>query len=205
MHYMNRPNKKVSGSNKVFVRALTFMELIVVMAIVSLIWMSIYVHMENGLKIWRKASSKSPRQELDMFLEKFTSDLRSTFKFNGIGFKGKNDRLEFPALLYSQKLRNRSVGEISYVYESGNKYLYRKKRDYSNIFDKENGLNANILRNVLSMKLLYYYYDKENKEFIWRDSSLEEVIPLAVRLELEVGDEKRQDKVTRTVLIPVGG
>lgn len=180
----------------------TLVELLIVTAVLSVILLAICAHMESGLKLWRRANQKDARQDTVVFLERFTGDLRNSFKFKGIDFNGEIKKVGLPAILYSPRLKSKCVGEISYVYEKDKEYLYRLKKDYSDICNDGDGAVSGGLKNVASAAFFYYYYDKENKEFIWKDASLKESMPLAVRLEFKIKYDDQTETITRTVSIP---
>jgi len=68
-----------------------------------------------------------------------------------------------------------------------------------------------IVNNVESLSFQYYYYDPEGEVYIWKDiwqeeeEEEEEKIPLAVRIEMEFGEDAERERVTRTITIPAGG
>ena len=54
-------------------------------------------------------------------------------------------------------------------------------------------------------KLAYYTLKAESGEYVWLDEWTEAGLPLAVRVELEAGDDDNINKFARTVSIPAGG
>jgi len=182
----------------------TLVELLIVMVILSVILLSVCAHMESGLKLWRRANQKDARRDTAVFLEKFTADVRSSFRFKGLEFNGEADRVDLSSILYSPRLKNETVGQISYVYEKEKENLYRQKKDYSDIWNKESGLHSGVLQHVESAVFYYYYFDKEKKEFVWGDV-FKGSLPLAVRLEFKIKYEDQTEKITWTVSIPAAG
>ena len=183
----------------------SFIELIIVVSILSVVSLAIYATFNNGMKIWQRVNRQLPEEELDIFFEEFTRDLRNCLKFAVIGFLGREDRLEFATLTGSAGLKGRTVGQVSYLYEPAREMLIRRQRDYSQVYSDAEGKAEDGVRNIKSVRFKYYFYSKEKNEYYWQEESLTGAIPLAVRIELELEDEKQLSKFARTVTIPIGG
>jgi prepilin-type N-terminal cleavage/methylation domain-containing protein len=192
----NRPVPSLAG--------FTLIEMLLVIAVVSVISLAIYATLNNGLKLWQKANRQLPEEDLNIFLDKFTVDLRNSFKFTGIDFSGAPFRMEFPTLVSSQALRSRSVGRVGYGYEPGSGVLIRAQQDFSQAYTAESR-PLPVLSNIKSLKFQYYVYDKEKKEYLWLEEWAKEGLPAAVRIELEMGYDSQDNKFIKTVSIPCSG
>lgn len=195
MRYTKRKNKN----------GFTLIELLIVTALLAVISLAIYATFNSGVKIWQRVNKQIPEEDLDIFLEKFTLDLRNSFKFNGFNFLGEEKRFEFPTLVNSPWMNKKTVGKVSYLYDSESSIIKRNLLDFSQIYNGEEGTTQELLKNVKSLKFRYYLYDKEKKEYLWQDEWLKEDLPLAVRIELEFGNGTEIRKFTKTVNIPVSG
>ncbi len=183
--------------------AFTLVELLIVTAMLSIISLAIYSTFNNGIKIWQRINRSLPEEGLGIFLDKFSLDLKNTYKFTGLEFSGDRNRLEFMTLVNSPGLQKRTVGQVIYSYDSQNKILNREQRDYSQIYNDREGLANKVLTDIKSLKFRYYFYDGQRKKYLWLDEWSQETLPLAVRIEFEVGKEIGTNKVTKTVSIPV--
>lgn len=193
MPYMSKENK----------RGFTFVELVIVTAIISVISLAIYTTFNNGVKIWQRMNAEILEQDLGIFFEKFSSDLRNSFEFAGLSFSGKEDNIEFPTLVDSLVLGNDSLGQVIYSYDYAGGVVRRRERDFSQIYNNEKGTITEPLKNVKSLEFKYYRYDQEEKEYIWEDEWPRETVPLAVRIRLELNEGVQDVKFTKTVFIPV--
>jgi hypothetical protein len=173
--------------------------------IISVVALAVYATLNNGLKIWQRINQVLPEEDLDIFFDRFALDLRNTFKFTGIAFLGKEDRLQFATLVNSPRLQATTVGELIYSYDDEAKALNREQRDFSQIYTENNGVIQQLISNIKSFKFLYYVYDVGKKEYLWQEESSKEDLPLAVRMELELLHGNKTKKITRTVGIPVSG
>ena len=182
----------------------TLVELFLVSVILSIISLAIYSTLNNGIKIWQKINIETPGEGLNIFLERFCSDLRNSFNFSNIDLLGQEDMLEFPTLVNSPRLNKRTVGQVVYSYNSMSGTLNREQRDFSQIYREETGRVVQLLKNIKSLKFRYYFYDTEMKEYFWLDEWQKENLPLAVRVQLELNDTGTI-RFTKTVSIPAGG
>ena len=183
----------------------TFIELILVTAILAVVSLAIYTTFNNGIKIWQRINKQLPEEDVDIFFDKFARDLRNTSKFRGINFIGKEDRIEFASLINSRQLKKRTVGQVIYFYDTSVGILKREQRDFSQVFTGQEGLVTWALINFKSLKLQYYVYDREKKEYLWQEECLTGTMPLAVRIDLELKDGTQIHKFTKTVSIPISG
>lgn len=185
----------------------TLIEMLIVTAIISVVALAIYATLNNGIKIWQKVNRQLPEEDLNIFFDKFSLDLRNSFKFSGINFSGTIDKLEFSTLVNSMRLQKRTVGKLIYAYEPQNQILNRYQVDFAGVYSGEsNASPQQSLRNVRTLKFQYYLYDEQNKVYLWQDEyGHKEGLPLAVKVELEFDDGKEIKKFTRTISIPTTG
>ena len=187
-------------------RGFTLIEMLIVTAILSVVALAIYATLNNGIKIWQKVNRQLTEEDLNIFFDKFTLDLRNTFKFTGINFSGTIDKLEFPTLVNSLRLQKRTVGRLIYAYEPETRILNRDQADFAGVYSGESNAIQQSLRNVRALKFQYYLYDEQEKEYLWQDEyGHKEGLPLAVRVELEFDDGAEIKKFTKTVGIPTSG
>jgi hypothetical protein len=102
-------------------------------------------------------------------------------------------------------MKKRTVGKVIYSYDTMSRTVSKEERDYSDIYRKSEGVIAQKLTGVRSLKISYYYYNEELKDYIWVEEwTGEKGIPLSVRMVLEFEKEDDVDTYTRTVDIPAG-
>lgn len=184
---------------------MTLVELLITMTILSVISLAIYASLNSGLKIWKRINQQMAHEDLDIFFDRFGHDLRNCARFTGLTFTGTQERVEFPTILPSPRLGGDVIGRVSYAYDPQSKTLVRVQQDFSQIYSGEESSKIQPVPDLGSVKFRYYVYDKQTKEYSWREDFLEEDFPLAVRIELESGDGPQAQSFTRTVSIPVSG
>ncbi len=202
--------------------AFTLIEMLVVMAMLSVVSLAVYVTFSNSLKIWQKANQEIPAQDIGIFFEKLTSDLRNTLRISGMVFAGTNEEVEF-ATLVNQRLQDPvmdsgrsdgqskgeakeaivTVGRVRYRFDQSKAEMARQRMGYSDIHSSRQVAKDVMLQNVESLAFRYYTFDKEKQEYLWQDEWAGDGLPLAVRIELELKKDGQADKFVRTVSIPI--
>ncbi|MEE8360289.1 MAG: prepilin-type N-terminal cleavage/methylation domain-containing protein [Candidatus Omnitrophota bacterium] len=196
--------RKPRTANRKPNQAFTLIELLVVSSMIVVISMAIFATFNNGIKIWQRTQENTREEDLNIFFDRFTNDLRSTFKFTGLGFIGEEDRVEFATLITSRRLQKKTVGKVAYFYDGRSKEIKKEERDFSHIHRDDEGIIKSALSGVESFKLFYYFYDNEKKEYLWLEEWEEEgLYPLAVRMIFEFDDGKEVIEYTKTVDIPI--
>jgi prepilin-type N-terminal cleavage/methylation domain-containing protein len=204
--YLDKSNKeRCSGFTPHQIGAgFTFIEMIIVSAVVCVVALAIYATVNNGLRIWQRVNQQLPYEDVNIFLEKFSLDLKNCFKFSSIDFLGTERSLSFATLVSSPKLKARTVGKVIYFYDANNETLTRELNDFSDVYSGGVDSLKQAINNIKSSKFQYYYYDRQAKKYAWLDEWVStKTQPLAVRIELELDDVSQGIKFYRTVGIPV--
>jgi len=183
----------------------TLIELLFVTAIMAVVSLATYAVFNNGIKIWQRINKPLGQENVLIFADKFCRDLHNSLNFKGIPFSGRGNALAFAALVTSPRLKNTTVGRLSYSYEPQAQLLSRKQDDYSQVYSGGQDSPVQSLSNVTSFKFQYYVFDPDNKQYFWQDEWVKDSPPLAVRMELEIEDGNRIRKFIQTVNIPVAG
>jgi len=184
---------------------LTFLELMIASALVSVLALAVYGTLSNGLRVWQRVMAPEPCEDVGLFFDKFARDLRNSFRFKGIDFTGNREALAFATLVRSPRLNSSSVGSVGYYYDSKDNTLAREGNDMADIFSGHGGFSRQLLKGVKSLRILYFGLNREENTLVWmEDWNSSKDLPLAVRLELELNDA-RQSKFVKTVRLPLSG
>jgi len=186
-------------------RGFTLVEMLVVTVILAVISMTLYTTFSKGIMIWQRINRQIPEEDLNIFFDRFTTDLTNSFNFKPIGFLGREYSLEFATLVDSPRLQNRTVGKVAYTYDPQGGVVNRIQMDYSSAYNQENIARQQLLRNVRSLKFQYYIYDNQMKEYVWVREYTEGKVPVAARVELEAKYDDQIKWFTRTVSVPSSG
>jgi prepilin-type N-terminal cleavage/methylation domain-containing protein len=194
-------------ANRQTKKGFTLIEMLLVTTMVAVISLAVYATFNSGIKIWQRVNKQIAEEDINIFFDKFASDLRNTFKFSGINFSGKEDEVEFATIVNSPRLHIQTVGMSLYSYDSRAKALKREQMDFSQLCNHEANPAQVLLKEVTALKFSYYFFDKDAKQYIWGKEWDRDGLPLAVRIELSVGPDEKEKakKFVRTINIPVKG
>ena len=178
--------------------------------------MAVYGTFSNGRNIWEKVTEDSVEEDIYLFFEKISVDLRNSFKLTGLRFKGGKTKVSFPSMIkYNGEdgLEN-TIGEVTYYIDRKKKALMRREANYSEIYRKKPGFVRMLSENISSLQFKYYVYEEKYKKYAWvTDWQLsdeyfgevvEETLPLVVKIEIGIPGEKGEQKFVKTVQLPMG-
>jgi hypothetical protein len=181
----------------------TLVEIIISGAIILMVAITVYSVFSSGIMVWKKAAEVgSYSRRLRLFSEKFSSELRNTFKFSTIPFEGTEESVAFAALI------DNTVGRLSYFLDEDD-VLCRQTQSYPEVFEKgENGRLDLLIAGIAGLKFSYCYLDNASGEYKWKDKWVKEeqdTIPQAVKIELKFKNKTEQgEEFTKTVFLPIG-
>lgn len=184
-------------------RGFTLIELLIVTVLLAVVSLAIYATFNNGIKIWQKINEYVFQEDLGIFFEEFTVDLRNAFKSKQFDFLGDKEKFEFITLVKSQAMNKTTVGKVAYLYDPQSKTIARSSSDFSQLYEGRSAGAKQLAGNVESLKFLYYFYNQETKEYLWLDEWAQEGLPLAIRSELSLNTGGQKEEFVKTVSIPV--
>ena len=196
-------NKTVKGGIFFKICGLTLVEMLIVSMVLGVISIAINSTLNSGVRVWRKINQELPQEAINIFFDKFTTDLHNTFVSANIKFAGDDEQLELPTLVTSRRFSGRLPGKVIYAYDKGKSELFRQIRDYSDVYSDKQGPIQSVIKNIHSLKFTYYFFETERKYYTWVDIWKKEWLPQAVRVELEIKDADKIKQFTRTVSIPL--
>ena len=193
-------------------KGFTLIELLITTAIISLVGIAVYSVFASGIRVWQNSNeNRSYERKIRLFSEKLARELRNTFKFSDISFKGTEDSIAFAALVENnQDVENLyyQVGRISYFLNEENVFL-KKQETYPETFQEEElGKIDELITGVSGLTFSYCYLDNATGDYKWKDdwrTEEQDSLPQAVKIELvfksESGEEATFDK---TIFITIG-
>ena len=196
--------------------AFTFIEMLFVTALLSIVGVSLYSALSNGVRIWQRITQESAAENINIFFEKLSFDLRNSFSFSFVEFEGDENEIIFPAIVQSVERSKivQGIGRISYSFDREQKTLNKKQSNFSQIYQNKFGFPQMLVNRIEKVRFQYYYYDSRKNDYFWIstwpeedisfDENKKEIYPLAVRIEIEALDDHLKRKFTRTISIPAG-
>lgn len=218
------------------IKAFTLLELIISSAIVVVVGAAVYAVFSGGLSAWRRSGeARHYQRSLRLVSEVMTRELRNTFVFSQIPFKGTKDFISFVSRI--EELSSESphayyqLGRVSYFVNKEN-ILCRRQQSYAEFFqDPGAGAVRELVSGVKEIAFSYLDFDAESQEYEWREVWLDFLedsddwenvrfeddwldmiknknhgIPKAVKVEVTL--EKTGSDVlefNKTIMLPLGG
>lgn len=178
--------------------------------LVSLCSIAVYRVLAGGLKLWSYSQRSGIEEDINIFLDKFSEDLRNAFYFQSIPFKGSANSLTIATFvsvrpdersLQQEEGRITQIGAATYYFDYENHLIRRSQANYSQALQGRSPDDKVLVRSVTGLKFIYYLPGAQGVEPY---SKVEDVVPSAVFVEMTYSDGKSDHKVGRMVSIPVG-
>lgn len=192
----------------------TLVETLLAASLVAIIGFAIYASFDSGIRVMERVNRVGEEEDLNIFFEKLATEIQNSFRHKTIHFEGIPEKFSFPTLVQTNEELGgaRSIGRVSYFYDSSSQSVQKTQENVSDIFIKEEKEEEvvkpkRVLGGVRSLFFQYYDHDPIKGTYSWRGDWGEDAIdriPLAVRVELvfEKGEGKT---VVRTISLSIGG
>jgi hypothetical protein len=193
-------------------RGMTMMEALLVVGFMSMIGLATYQALSNGLKVWDFSQRLGAEREIMISLDKMTIDLKNSFAFSGMEFKGTEQRLSFPTIVYGLQDRRRrqaeseytdQIGYVEYAFDAMGSTFTRRPANYSQALKERFGKPQTLITDLRGLKFRYYYQQEQKLDFF---STTDLGRPLAVEVTFEFEDRSGQrQQMKRFIYLPVRG
>lgn len=189
-------------------RGLTFIELLLVVSLVSVVMLSVTQAFINGLKLWRSANQLNGSHQLTLFMDQFCQDLRHVQTIQTIPFKGLSQQLTFPTIAFIEhdpyswhQGRLWQMAAVRYDYDPENKIINRSYASYGEALKRRFPKAVEVLTGVQRVELRY---KKINEDGDWLNVSMvDKEIPGYVMIRLMMVSSSQW--IERTCPVWVGG
>lgn len=193
-------------------RAMTLIEILIVVSLVTGLSIALYQSLANGLRVWKKSQQLVSEEDVVIFFDKISEDLRNTFAFTKFKSYGDTFRFSFPTIIETKrdlfsdtedsKDYFEQIGQVEYYFDSLNKKLIKRQANYSQALNEEFVQERVLVSSVDNVRFQYYYFtdDGEMESDIFMD-----ILPVGVRIEIEFSDEQGKKLLSRYIEIPLKG
>lgn len=144
-------------------RGFTLIELLVVISILSAIGVAILGAVSAGIKIWKKSADIHNYEDVRLFYEKVTGDLRNMAVLSQLPFEGKDRELSFAILTprgadtgYSE------IRRVIYSFNSSRSSVERQEMDFTQAMSRDKKASAKTMLDNVSLFTMAYYYRSED-------------------------------------------
>ena len=164
----------------------------------------------KGLQVWQRGQvNHQLERDVQFTLEKMAKELRNTFQFAGLSFKGTASDITFPSYVAVQTAGPESpirqgIGTVSYFWDSSEKKLMRRQKTYDELFQRFQEPKAEvILAPVEDFKVQYYFFDSTLKSYGWKENWDEaDPAPLGAKVIVTVKNNAKEEDFVKTVQFP---
>ena len=190
---------------------MTLIELLLTVSIIAILSVALYKSLDNGLKVWKKGQNLVFEEDVVIFFEKMTQDLRNSFFYASIPFEGDETRLAFPTIVDVPKDKKagpaggliEQIGKVEYSFDAEQNIIYRKKANYSQALEGKFFEPQAVVHNVKDIKIEYAYLTKEGDVL---SPKVLDFLPFAVVVEVQFLDNKGEGRLMEKIInVPVGG
>lgn len=191
-------------------KAMTLIEVLVVVSIIALLSFAIYTSLSSGIRVWRRSQNVVLEEDIVLFFDRVSRDLHNAFEYSLIKFEGKEDSMSFATIVqvlpdansgFSQDEYIEQIGKVEYSFDGNNDILLRKEANYSQAVKEKFAAERPVLRSVERVRFRYIYYTDEG-EFL--SSEMLKTLPAGVEIEVTFSDTKGKRVMRKFVDIPVG-
>jgi len=195
------------GSGK---RAFTMIEMVLVITLMSAMGLALYRSLADGIKIWRQSREATTEEDVALFLDHISQDLRNAVIYGPIDFEKGAARFAFPAVIRVRQDHLRSagrtiytqqIGKVEYYFDKRDKAIFRRQANYSQALDNKYQAPRQMTGSIQSARFDYAYATEVGPEAPQGEGGF---MPAAVLIELEVRESQGQIRhVKRLINIPV--
>jgi len=184
----------------------TLIELIVSVAILSVIVVSIYSVFSLGVRTWRRGNENTSLQKIRLGLLKMENELKRSFFFSKVPFRGTSSEIIFPLAIKVEEAER--VYIVTYYIDddkaAGFKNLMRREMVFSDGLKDEEVLEKKLF-SAASIQFGYPFKSGDISDSIeWQDSWGEPQgkMPSGVRITFKIDDGN--EDYNKVVIIPQG-
>lgn len=204
---LERKNKASPGHSPC---GFTLIEILLVVSVLSVVGVAVYHVFSDSLKVWSRAQSSLTEEDVSIFSQKITSDVRNAFMYSKIRFEGKEDSLAFAAIIrtpadiksgLAEGSYVNQIGKVEYYFDDLKNGLYRRQANYSQALGGKTPAGRLLVSDIKSVKFQYYYRHGSTYEV---EAQGRAIIPSAVSVDLELGDGENPKRIVKFINIPAG-
>lgn len=181
--------------------AFTLIELLLSVAIFSVVSIAVYATFNSGMSVWRRAEKLDAGKIKTLIkIEKMGKEIRQAVFLQRVPKSLWGDT----HTLYFFTVNNSEVNRVTYTFDEGKKTLLKSNDALTDIIaafkKKEETHSAAIpyLHGITSLSISYFYFDIQKGIYVWKEEWPGNGIPLAVKFNITIVNEP----FTTTIFIP---
>lgn len=172
-------------------KAFTLIEILLVAALFAILGLAAFTCLSNGLKLWQRAGSLASGEDIAMFMDRFSSDVRNAFSYSQIPFQGGEMKMVSATLVWTPVDRRSvraddgyetQIGAVEYSFDFDKKAILRRQANYSEALREEWGEPQVVVAGVESLQLRYFYEGQKDGVSSVEGAELPSAVEICVRL-----------------------
>jgi len=186
---------------------MTFIEMMLVVALIGMVSLALYKSFANGLRVWKKSRELVVEEDILIFFDKFAQDLRNTYIYSSLLVEGDGQRMALPAFVWMPPMNSdkkdefaEQMGRVEYSYDAADKTVKRRQANYSQALKNVYDPPQTVSRFIDSLQFRYYYLTLTGE--IFSDDVLE-VMPAGVEVTVKFSDVHGTREIKRYFNIPL--
>ncbi len=186
---------------------MTFIEIMIVVSLISIISVALYHGLSNGLRVWEQSKRLIVEEDIALFFEKISQDLRNSLSYSKINFESDFYSFSFPTVVRTLVTTSKQdelveqIGKVQYAFDPSSKNLVRKQADYGQALSGDYDPPQVLVAHIDSIKFGFIYLT--DKEQVYSEKILE-TIPSAVEVEVKFTENKQKRSFKRVIEVPIG-
>lgn len=184
-------------------RGMTMVEVLLVASMVAMVTLALFNSFVNGIKIWERSRQLVLEEDIAIFLDKFSVDLRNAFDFSKLPAKGSTYKFAFPTLIHTladpraglppQEYIDQ-IGMVEYYYDSTANALFRRQANYGQALRDQFGPPYKLAGHIDSVQFHYHYYIDDGEKV---SDGILDYVPSAVEIEIGFSYKPGERRVIR--------
>lgn len=185
------------------------MEILLVCSLISLVNLALYNSFANGLKVWKKIHQLVIEEDILIFLDKLTADLRNAYYFSQLTAQGTEHRFTFPTIVHvSADPRSglpegtyvHQMGQVEYYFDGIGKKLYRRQANYGQALQGRPSDPIILIKAIEDIKFRYFYLTDQGEKMA--DHVLE-TLPSRVEVEMTFTSHEGKRVFSKSIDLPI--
>lgn len=188
----------------------TLVEILLVSVLFSICSVAVYNAFSSGIKLWAHAQRFAIEEDVSIFFDKLSADLRNSFYYSKIKFNGTATRLTSAAFVTVEADPRSSgsneglvdqIGAVSYYFDYEDRVIYRAQGNYAQALAGKFPERRVLVKAIDSLRFVYYINDVQGAKPY---ASARDVAPSSVYVEVKYHDGGSERTVARFISIPMG-
>lgn len=182
---------------------MTLIEILIVVSIMSMVSVAIYASLSNGLKVWKRHHELVVEEDIVIFFEKLTQDLRNAFEFSQFEIEGQEQKFSFPTIVQIQMDDEmiQQIGKVEYYFDLLDRSMYRREAQYGQALQEQYGMPVKLIANIQQFMIRFYYITEDGESVF---SSPEQGLPAGIEIEFKFISKGKERSMRRYIDIPQG-